>query len=219
MEKTLTIPIPNELWVNDFSENKTAQFNYSGPNKVWFVIQQADTKIIVSRVSTTEPVLQANEFVVPVEIATATDAELAAAIILQPDSTPYQYVKQTNYDNSVYYKISNPKLSDYYSVASGPTGVLSLTFIEKHMPNPNLLPALQKKQLVENYLSNHTLDADDQAKAQAYLTLISNYIDKIKTAYTWKFISIPQDIPEIPDELMMLFNTLPPVVSETTIPA
>lgn len=217
MEKTLTIPVPNELWVDDFSENKTEQFNYSGPSKIWFIIQNLEIKTIVSRISATEPILQSNEIAVPIEIASATDTELAAAIILQPDSTPYQYVKQTNYDGSIYYKISNPKLSDYYSVSAGPTGNLSLVLLEKHMPNPNLLPAIQKKQLVESYLSKHTFDATDRTKVQAYLTTISEYIDKIKTAYTWKFINIPQDIPEIPDELMMLFNTLPPlVVTETT---
>jgi hypothetical protein len=223
MEKTLIIKIPNELWVDDFSENKTADFTYSGPDKVWFLIEKGSTKVTVSPVTfATEPQVNDNQIAVPVEIATATDVELAAAIILQPELTPHQYThaKQTNYDGSIYYKISNPNLNDYYDVASSITGDLSLVLIEKHMPNPNLFPALQKKQLVEKYLADHDFDAEDRAKVEAYLATISDYVNKVKTAYTWKFITVPNDVPEIPPELMALFNTLPPpVAAPATIPA
>lgn len=218
MEKTLTIKIPNELWVDDFSENKTADFTYSGPDKVWFLVEKTGTNVIVSPVTyTTEPEVRENQIAVPVEIATATEPELAAAIILQPELTPYQYThtKQTNYDGSVYYAISNPRLKDYYGVTSSQTGNLSLVSITKNQPNPNLTPALQKQQLVEKYLADHEFDAADRAKVEAYLAIISDYVNKVKTAYVWKFITVPNDVPEIPAELMALFNTLPAPVLTT----
>lgn len=218
MEKTLTIKIPNELWVDDFSENKTADFTYSGPDKVWFLVEKTGTNVIVSPVTyTTKPEVRENQIAVPVEIATATEAELAAAIILQPELTPYQYThtKQTNYDGSVYYAISNPRLKDYYGVTSSQTGNLSLVSITKNQPNPNLTPALQKQQLVEKYLADHEFDAADRAKVEAYLAIISDYVNKVKTAYVWKFITVPNDVPEIPAELMALFNTLPAPVLTT----
>lgn len=216
MEKTLTIKIPNKLWVYDFSENKTADFTYSGPDKVWFLIEKIDTRVYVSPVTfTTEPQVRENEIAVAIEIATATEAELAAAIILQPELTPhkYTYTKQVNYDGSIYYAISNPKLKDYYSVASSPTGDLSLVLVTKNMPNPNLLPALQKQQLVERYLAANEFDTEDRTKIEAFLAVISDYVNKNKTAYPWEFITIPNDIPEIPTELMALFNTLPPAAA------
>ena len=212
MEKTLTIKIPNKLWVNDFSENKTADFTYSGPDKVWFLIEKIDTRVYVSSATyTTEPQIRENEVAVAVEIATATEAELAAAIIFQPEVTPHKYThtKQINYDGSVYYKISNPKLKDYYSVASSPIGDLSLTLVTKDMPNTNLSPALEKQQLIERYLAANEFDTEDRTKIETFLAVISDYITKNKTAYPWEFITIPNDIPEIPTELMALFNTLP----------
>ena len=219
MEKTLTIKIPNELWVNDFSENKTADFTYSGPDKVWFLVEKTGISVIVSPVTyTTEPQVRENQVAVPIEIATATEAELAAAIILQPELTPHQYThtKQINYDGSIYYAISNPKLDDYYDVVSSQTGSLSLISITKNMPNPNLSPALIKQQLIEKYLADHEFDAEDRAKVEAYLAIISAYVAKVKTAYVWKFITIANDVPEIPSELMALFNTLtPPPVAAT----
>ena len=221
MEKTLTIKIPNELWVNDFSENKTSDFTYSGPDKVWFLVEKTGTNVIVSPVTyTTEPEVRENQVAVPIEIATATEAELAAAIILQPELTPHQYThtKQINYDGSVYYAISNPKLNDYYDVVSSQTGVLSLISIEKNQPNPNLTPAVKKHQLIEKYLADHEFNTEDRAKIEAYLAVISDYVVKIKTAYKWKFITVPNDVPEIPSELMALFNTLtPPAAASVSV--
>ena len=216
MEKTLTIKIPNKLWVYDFSENKTADFTYSGPDKVWFLIEKIDTRVYVNPITyITEPQVRENEVAVAVEIATATEAELAAAIILQPESAPYvyTYTKQINYDESVYYKISNPKLNDYYRVATSPTGDLSLVLVTKDMVNPNLMPAIQKQQLVELYLAANEFDTEDRTKIETFLAIISDYVDKNKTAYPWEFITIPNDIPEIPTELMALFNTLPPAAA------
>ena len=216
MEKTLTIKIPNELWVNDFSENKTADFTYSGPDKVWFLVEKTGVNVIVSPVTyTVEPQVRENQVAVPIEIATATEAELAAAIILQPELVPHQYThtKQINYDGSIYYAINNPKLNDYYDVVSSQTGVLSLISIEKNQPNPNLTPAIKKQQLIEKYLADHEFSAEDRAKVEAYLAVISDYVNKIKTAYKWKFITVPNDVPEIPSELMALFNTLTPPVA------
>jgi len=216
MEKTLTIKIPNKLWVNDFSENKTADFTYSGPDKVWFLIEKTDISVFVNPVThLTEPQVRENEVAVAVEIATATEAELAAAIILQPESTPYVYThtKQVNYDGSVYYKIANPKLKDYYSVASSPVGDLSLALVAKDTLNPNLMPAIKKQQLIEKYLADHEFDTEDRTKIEALLVIISDYVTKNRTAYPWEFINIPNDIPEIPPELMALFNTLPPAAA------
>lgn len=216
MEKTLTIKIPNELWVNDFSENKTADFTYSGPDKVWFLVEKTGVNVIVSPVTyTAEPQVGENQVAVPVEIATATEAELAAAIILQPELAPhvYTHIKQTNYDGSAYYAINNPKLNDYYDVVSSQTGALSLVSITKNGTNPNVTPALQKQQLMEKYLADHEFSAEDRTKVEAYLAVISAYVAKVKTAYVWKFITIANDVPEIPGELMALFNTLPPPVA------
>jgi hypothetical protein len=221
MEKTLTIKIPNELWVNDFSENKTADFIYSGPDKIWFLVEKTGVSVMVSPVTyIAEPQVGENQVAVPVEIATATEAELAAAIILQPELAPHQYThtKQINYDDSVYYAISNPKLNDYYDVVSSQTGVLSLVSIVKNEPNPNLTPALQKQQLIEKYLADNEFSAEDRTKVEAYLAVISAYVNKVKTAYKWKFITIANDVPEIPGELMALFNTLtPPVAVPATV--
>jgi hypothetical protein len=220
MEKTLTIKIPNELWVNDFSENKTADFTYSGPDRVWLLVEKTGVSVTVNPVTyTAEPQVLENQVAVPIEIATANEAELAAAIILQPELTPHKYThtKQINYDDSVYYAISNPKLSDYYDVASSQTGVLSLISIAKNEPNPNLMPALQKQQLVEKYLADHEFSAEDRAKVEAYLAVISSYVNKVKTAYKWKFTTIANDVPEIPAELMALFNTLTPVAAPAPV--
>ena len=35
MKKTLTVNIPDELWVDEFTKGLTAQYNYDGPSKIW----------------------------------------------------------------------------------------------------------------------------------------------------------------------------------------
>jgi hypothetical protein len=90
-------------------------------------------------------------------------------------------------------------------------GQLSLKLVEKHKVNPNLAPALLNKALVERYDNAFDYSVEDQAKITAYLSTITQYLDKVKTAYTWKFTTIPKDVPAIPDELRVIFSSQPPL--------
>ena len=65
MEKTVNVKIPNEIWVDDFSANKTATFNYSGPAKIWIIVEEDNT---VNSYSETEPVLAMNRSAIEVDI-------------------------------------------------------------------------------------------------------------------------------------------------------
>ena len=209
MEKIITVKIPNEIWVDDFSENKTATFQYNGPAKIWTIIEEDNT---VNSYSESEPVLSGNRTFIEVDMATASaDKQQAATLLVMRGAEhTYTYTPETNHDGSVYQKITNPKLSDYYTLRYNPALGFELITIEKDKTIPTEAIALQRKAYVEKYSAAYEFSDADESKITEFLTTINNYLNSVKTAYPWKYITIDKnEVPKIPVSLVQLFNTLP----------
>lgn len=211
MEKILTLNIPNELWVNDFSENKTANYTYTGPDKVWLVVEPSNS--LANEIYDAEP--QTDKIKLEVNIANASDTELAYIISVQQakDTTyTYTYTEQTNHDGSKYDKIANPKISDYYTFKYNTALGIEKDLIVKDTTNPNYKIALDRKNYVEKYVVAFDFETADKAKIDAYLQTINTYIETISKAYPWKYVSFSvNEIPKIPVALVSLFSTLPQI--------
>jgi len=209
MKKTLTIKVPNQLWVDDFTENKTAKFQYDGPSKIWV---KSVNGTLVPTVYEEEPESDPTEAtkIFPIEISTASETELAVAILLvhAPDPVEYVFEDEINYDGTVYGKITNPKLNDYY-VASATSNELSIVVNTKDQTVQNEEIAIQRKNYVTKYTSVYSFDSADQAKIDAFLTEIDSYLESMKTVYPWKHVAFNDDVPKIPVSIVSLFNSLP----------
>ena len=209
MEKILTLNVPNELWVNDFSENKTVQYTYTGPNKVWLTAEFDQS--ISGDIFETEPETQKTK--IEIDIATASEAELAAVIAnkqrLDTEYT-YTYTDVPNHDGSTYTKISNPKVGDYYTFKHNTASGIESELVLKDPTNPNLKIAQDRKAYVQKYLNTFSFEAADQSKITTYITALDTYIASLATAYPWKYVTFNvNEIPKIPVTLVSLFSNLP----------
>lgn len=211
MEKILTLNIPNELWVNDFSENATASYTYTGPERVWLVIEPSYS--ITGEVYDTEP--NTDKIKLEVDISTANTDTLACIISIQQNKNTeyvYEYTTETNHDGSTYSKITNPKVSDYYIFKYNTASGIEKELLVKDTANPNYKIALDRKNYVEKYAVAFDFEQTDTDKINTYLTSINNYIETISTAYPWKYVSFNvNEIPKIPVVLVTLFSTLPQI--------
>jgi hypothetical protein len=211
MEKTITFKIPNEMWVDDFSENKTAPFNYTGAQQIWLIVNEDNS---VNAFSETEPdsTTLGNKTAVMVDMGSGSNDDIAAAtlIVMAAKDHTYNYADITNHDGSIYKRIENPRLNDLYTVRYNPSKGFELKPIIKDTTFTNRDIANTRKTYVEKYKQTFEFTAADQDKIDNYLSTIDTYLDTIKTAYSWKFIQPnPNEVPKIPVSLVQLFSTLP----------
>lgn len=211
MKKTITLNVPNELWVDDFSQNKTASFEYDGPDVLWLTHTE-DGQLLGFVTEEPEGALS-----IKVEIASATNEEIAAAIIATTASVNHQYTyeDELNHDGSIYKKITNPRVADYF-IAQLLVNQITLKVSVKDTKHINLDKALQRKNYVAKYKNAYSFSVEEQAQIDTFMADITAYIDTIKTAYPWKFIEVnEEEIPKIAVNLVKLFNELPdPAISQ-----
>ncbi len=210
MQKNVTVKVPNELWINDFSENKTIQFTYSGPESVWIIIGLDNS---VQNILTETPVESQlnNSYSIEVNIATAPDDRVIAAAFLTTakGQHEYTYADETNHDGSIYKRITNPLLKDYFTLHYFGSEFV-LRPLVKDTKNPLTEIAVSRKNYVEKYANTFEFDAPVTAQINAYLEAINDYIESVATAYPWKYISYNKnEVPKIPVSLVTLFNSLP----------
>lgn len=209
MEKILTLDVPNELWVNDFSENKTKAYTYTGPAKVWLTVEPDGS--ISGEIYETEPVTQKTKL--EIDIAAATNKELAAVIANKQKldtAYTYTYTDVPNHDGSIYTEISNPQVGDYYTFRYNTTEGINSELIVKDTTNPNLKIAQDRKAYILKYANAFDFESADTTKINTYISAIDTYIDSIATAYPWKYVTFNvSEIPKIPVALTVLFASLP----------
>lgn len=211
MQKTITVNVPDELWVIGFTQNKTAEFTYNGPEVIWAVI---DNNFISPTYYIEEPAeLPEGKIVKQITLATASDAETAAAIILvnSADEYTYTYVDETNHDGSIYKKITNPKLQDIYLIqVLGDT--FTLVQVLKDTSNPLTTIANQRMAYVRKYSDTYEFSAENATSINTYLSALSTYLNTVETAYPWKYVTYnTSEIPKVPVALVSLFNSLPTI--------
>lgn len=214
MEKTLALKVPNELWVNEFSENKTVSYTYTGPDKVWLLADVNSGSVYDSVYDTkpTEDIIGTKDLI-EIDINSCTEAELAAVIAINTKVSglyAYTYTDKINHDSSIYKEITNPTVFDYYSIKYVPVSGIQLELNYKDPVNPNLSVALERKAYVQKFVDTFQFEAADYTSITEYLTSLNSYIEVIKIAYPWKFITVNKnEVPRVPIRLVTLFSSLP----------
>lgn len=217
MTQDFTISVPDQLWVDSWADNATKTYTYDGPETVYVEIQISDYAVV----NTSTETLTADEGnTLVIEVTAADYPERAQMVVEGNDTEGYQhtYADEAQFDDSVYKKISNPRLSDYFDMTYHPIPAdqdpelgLSLVIKTKTTVSPASVEAKRRQAYVQKFADQFEFDSGDQTKVDAYLTSIGNHITTLSTAYPWKFDGgVPtSSIPKIPASLVVLFNTLP----------
>tara|TARA_B100000085_G_scaffold10664_2_gene9237 strand:- start:2593 stop:3282 length:690 start_codon:yes stop_codon:yes gene_type:complete len=202
--------VPNELWIDDFSENLTRTFNYVGPEEL-IVTLPPDGSGYTQKLD--GPVYPGET---QVTINVTTNPELLPHADLlwdRPDDHVVQFTT-TNLDdgaNTVYQEYSNPTIHDYYwkpiynmETNSWPT---ELQLITKDTMSPVQRTFVAKADMFVEILDQFTLSSDDATLFANFKTALDTY--KSRIIKPWKYVGEnPFDLtaPSIPMSLIDAVN-------------
>src|SRR6056300_1390633 len=160
MGKTFTVNVPDQLWLNSWTENKTESYTYEGPN-TWNVVVCGES-LLASDWSedTIEADSGTKDFVVTLDAT--DDANLPVAYFMHTQGAEHEYTEEdeTNHDDSVYKKITNPLIHDYFDVGYDNETGLHLTPIYKNTKTIAEEKAEQRLAYVKKYNDVYDFDAD-----------------------------------------------------------
>jgi hypothetical protein len=215
MQKTFTVSIPNEMFVSNFSQEKTASFNYEGPEIVK-VLNTSTGKI--SGTITDDMIVDESQVV---EI----DANLypAAALHATGQSTEheYTYTDEVNHDNSIYKKISNPRINDWYDLYYHPNrqvesddglnvGPWELRLITKEYITKGEIATRKNLAFVKEKLQYIELTTDVNTQYTAFVTACESYLETMANVFPWKYVEITNPaVPKIPLSVIKAINEIP----------
>lgn len=207
MDKTFTINVPDEVWVDSWNDNKTESYDYSGPEKIWVLVGRDNTP---SEWSETEITANEDRGEIVVEVDANTDTAIAYHLVHQDKAWEYTYTEETNHDGSKYNAIDNPRLHDYFALDHVTGEGLSLDPIYKKATTIAEEKAMERLAYVKKYDDAYDFDADTQSTIDTFIAATNTYLNNMKTVYPWKYVTISHDdIPKIPASLITVFKELP----------
>lgn len=212
MEKTFTISVPDELWVNSWNTNKTETYTYTGPSAIKVMVETVgDWEYLEWSESEFERELNDHELIIELAV---TDETVAVAHWITTISANYEYtyVETVNHDNSTYNAIANPRIQDYFTISYRPNSGFSLDPIYKETKNLNADLAEERKAYVKKYDDLYDFDTAIQEKIDTFLQVVDTYLENMQTAYPWKYVTIDKnEVPKIPASLILEFQKLPAI--------
>lgn len=217
MGKTFTVNVPDQLWLNSWTENKTESYTYEGPD-TWNVVVCGES-LLASEWSE-DAIEAASDADIVVTVDATDDANLPVAYFMHTQGADSITAEEreaaeedeTNHDDSVYKKITNPLIHDYFDVGYDNETGLHLTPIYKNTKTIAEEKAEQRLAYVKKYNDVYDFDADAQEKIDTFLTSMTTYMSTMASVYPWKYTTIDEnEIPKIPASIVTIFNTLPEV--------
>lgn len=209
MEKTFTINVPDEVWLNSWNNNKTETYDYVGPEKIWALVTRDNTP---SAWSETELVANESNGETVYELDANTDTAIVYHLVHQSQEWEYTYTAETNHDGSTYDAIDNPRLHDYFSLDHLAGTGLTLEPIYKKATTIAEEKATERLAYVKKYDDTYDFDADIQTVIDTFVTDTETYLNKMSTVYPWKYVTISHDdIPKVPATLVAVFKELPEI--------
>lgn len=211
MEKTFTVNVPDDLWVDSWTENKTTDYTYNGPSTINVLVSLTDDFPIV-RWSEDDITVDDEDKELVVTIDADTDTAIAHAIVNAGAEHEYTYTTITNHDDSTHEEINNPTINDIYEVEYTPANGFVLKQIIKESETMNERTAKERLAYVVKYDEAYDFDDATQTVIDTFKTNIDNYLTTMSTVYPWRYVTIDATvIPKIPASLVATFNTLPDI--------
>ena len=211
MEKTFTVNVPDDLWVDSWTENKTTDYTYNGPSTINVLVSLTGDFPIV-RWSEDDITVDNEDKQLVVTIDADTDTAIAHAIVNAGAEHEYTYTTITNHDDSTHEEINNPTINDIYEVEYTPANGFVLKQIIKQSETMNERTAKERLAYVVKYDEAYDFDDATQTVIDTFKTNIDNYLTTMSTVYPWRYVTIDATvIPKIPASLVATFNTLPDI--------
>lgn len=220
MQKQFTVNVPDELWVDSWENELTASYTYEGPQYFYIAVDSNNHMRDIRHgdlENEAEPFSE--DEIAKYEYILTIDAEVnpeIASRLYMHEHIPHEFEDVTNHDGSIYKKITNPCLKDYFTVlfrskpANPSEKEAFLSPIYKDTPNILHTTALARLASVKKYSDAYDFDTDDQAKIDTFIQTITAYIELVSTAYPWKYVTYNvSEVPKVPVALQLLFNQLP----------
>lgn len=210
MEKTFTINVPDQLWVDSWENNKTETYTYNGPETLYVLIDDVADTVLYSSTEEIEVLDGDSNFVI--EIDATNDEQVAVAHYFNTlgSEHEYTYEDETNHDGSIYEKITNPIIHDYFDIDYDRGNGLTLLPIYKNTETIAEQKAKTRLEYVKKYDDAYDFDTDTQSIIDTFLSNMDTYLTTMATAYPWKYVEIDEtEIPKIPASLITTFTALP----------
>jgi hypothetical protein len=208
MNKLFTISIPDEIYIDNFLENKTAQYTYNGPQILLVAIRGNSSNMIL--------VEQRDQLsgldVTYVEINAEVDTTVAYFLTTQSATVDYTFEDIVNdYDGSIYVSVSNPRIQDYYKLTytQGNPGKWSLDLITRNMSTTIEYTVQRELDSVRTTLSLDTLASEEKLVYESYVAECERWLADKAPLHPWKFIDFPAgNVPIIPEVLQNLMEKI-----------
>ena len=211
MSKTFTVKIPDQLWVDNWTEDKIETYVYSGPD-VWYALIDDTTDLVVHWSADPIDNPLSKDFVI--ELDATDDKNLPVAHFFHSQGTEHEYTyeDETNHDGSIYKKINNPVIQDYFDVKYNKGTGFYLDPMYKATKTIAEEKAEKRLEYVKKYDNVYDFDTETQATVDKFLDDMATYMTIMLTVYPWKYVTIDEnEIPRIPTALVTVFNTLPEI--------
>lgn len=210
MQKEFTINVPDQLWVDKWTENKTQTLTYDGPETYYVIISNNET---VTRWSDEpiEPVIGGPASEKLVEVDSATQPEIAYWMTTKGEIVEHLFRDVVNHDNSIYKEITNPSIHDYfYAVYDQVQDKILLKLITRKTLTFPEIKATERLAYVNLYNGVYGFSTEIQATIDQFVTETNAYLETMKDIYPWKYVTLDDSaVPKIPASLVTEFSKLP----------
>lgn len=213
--KDFTIPVPDELYLAPISGNKTLSNTYIGPRYIDLVVDKlSDAVVDYIRSDDLLKLVPIDSNLEVIRIDFDQYPAIGYFLLTPKDSTSYTFEDEVLADGTVFSKMVNPQLADYfYQIKyNRNNGTWKLEPLVKDTKTPGLQKAIRLLDITNNLLVlNTTPDAirrltDLEAEhLNNYKTVLENFIAQEQPKIMWKYINFSTP-PAIPNNLIALLG-------------
>lgn len=207
MKKKFTYNVPDEMWVDNFSKNLTANATYEGSNTIYVLV--SGSSVISWSLEDYEFYNKDSSKVINLD-ATAYPNVAYFLTTVRPE---IEYEDLTNPDGTIYQIIKNPMLHDYYvltyddSVEGESPWKFLLITRSRYVPDESRVKI--DLEVAENHKQNFTFDANVTKILDKYISDAKDYLESLKQYYPWRYVEFnPPKGPDMPLELQEAFKNV-----------
>lgn len=207
MTTNFTVNVPDELWVDSWTKNKTMAWTYEGPDKIYVklrhdftIAEWAETEFDPETLDTSERV---------VELDSSADAAIMFYLTNREQIVEHTFEDEVNPDGSIYKKITNPSIYDIFYVDYNIQDGFSLKPIYREKDTFGEIRAREKLAYVKKYDDLYDFDTETQALIDKFIEDTETFLSDAAPIYPWKYVTIPDNSPRIPAQLIEKFKLLP----------
>ena len=187
MEKTFTVNVPDDLWLDLWTEENTAEYTYSGAESINVVVSLTGTFDIVRW--SEDAIEDANEDTEQVVVLDAnTHTSIAKTLQGSVSDYEYTYTTITNHDDSTHDEMSNPQITDMYEASWTPVGGFEIVAIIKEPETMNERVARERLAYVVKYDNAYDYDDAIQGVIDTFKAAMATYLTTMATVYPWRYV-------------------------------